>query len=482
MTYEKPRINRVRGLKGILQNLEKSSLLIDMINSILQNMLDGLIVINEYGCIKYLNPVAEDILGKSTQEIKGEYISNVCKIQEHCIKCILNEGKPYSDVEETIDTSRGRIHLLTSGVPFKDKKEVVKGGVICLRSVKKAQRLVNHLSRSYAKFHFKDIITRNAKMREIIQIASQAASNMSNVLLEGESGTGKELFAQAIHNQSSRQREPFIALNCGAIPRELVNSELFGYVEGAFTGTKRGGNPGKFELASGGTLFFDEIGDMLFEQQAALLRVLEEKTITRIGGNKVIPIDVRIICATNKNLYKEVEKGNFREDLYYRLNVITIHIPPLRERHDDIPLLLKHFLEKFKGIEGIILNEHVEPEMLKYFQHYDWPGNVRQMQNAVERMLISADGSKLCMKHLPEEITSFRSGKLWADLSSSSCVKTVNEIRENSRLQRVEREYNEIISLLESYGGNISQVARKLGVDRSTIYRKIRVYNKYLKD
>ena len=220
-------------------------------------------------------------------------------------------------------------------------------------------------------------------MKETIEVARMAARSSSNVLIEGESGTGKELFAQAIHNASKRSAGPFVAVNCGAIPRELIASELFGYSEGAFTGAKKGGNPGKFELADGGTLFLDEIGDMPLEQQVALLRVIQEKSVSRIGSNQVIPVDVRIICATNKNLLELMQTGRFRQDLYYRLNVINLRILPLRERKEDIPVLFQHFLQQMNQ-EG---NQLSQQDVIEHLLSYDWPGNVRELQNVVERFV-----------------------------------------------------------------------------------------------
>ena len=207
--------------------------------------------------------------------------------------------------------------------------------------------LVNRFSGARANYTFKDIVTNSPSMEEAIHLAKMAAVSMSNVLLEGESGTGKEVFAQAIHSESQRRNGPFVAVNCGAIPRELIGSELFGYTEGAFTGARKGGKLGKFELATGGTLFLDEIGDMPLEQQVSLLRVLQEKNITRIGDSRIIPVDVRVICATNKNLWQEVEAGNFRADLYYRLNVINITIPPSGSGR-KILFLFDYFLSKIR--------------------------------------------------------------------------------------------------------------------------------------
>lgn len=296
--------------------------------------------------------------------------------------------------------------------------------------------------------------------------------NDSNVLIIGESGTGKEVFAQAIHNQSSRRNGPFVAVNCGAIPRELISSELFGYVEGAFTGANRRGRPGKFELASGGTLFLDEIGDMPFEQQVALLRVLQEKKIVRIGGQNVVPVDVRIICATNKDLLKEVERGNFRQDLYYRLNVFSVSLPPLRNRQEDISLFLDYFLERWAAKDGVP-RKQVEPDVVLYLQQYHWPGNIRELQNVMERMVGLCSGDIIGIDNLPPEIL--------APTPPPALVPdkpvAVTTLREKRKDVLAERERQEIINLLSKYGGNISRVARAMEISRNTVYRKIKQYN-----
>lgn len=306
-------------------------------------------------------------------------------------------------------------------------------------------------------------------------MASLAAHSMSTVLLQGESGTGKEVFAQAIHNRSARRKGPFVAVNCGAIPRELIASELFGYSEGAFTGAKRGGRPGKFELASGGTLFLDEIGDMPLEQQVALLRVLQEKKITRIGGDKMIPVDIRVICATNRDLKQEVEQGRFRKDLYYRINVITINLPPLRKRREDIPLLVEHFLKKISRDWGMQV-DRVEPEVMTYLTRYNWPGNVRELQNVLERMISMADGPVIGLDLLPLEIYTNGSGDDQDPLSLPRVNRLFRE-RQHKKQLLAEKESQEIIALLAKHGGNVSRVARDLGVSRNTLYRKMKQYN-----
>ena len=294
--------------------------------------------------------------------------------------------------------------------------------------------------------------------------------------MEGESGTGKEVVAQAIHNRSTYRKGPFVAVNCGAIPRELIGSELFGYAEGAFTGAKRGGRPGKFELSSGGTLFLDEIGDMPLEQQVALLRVLQDKKITRIGDDKIIPVDFRVVCATNKTLLEEIEKGNFRQDLYYRVNVVTITIPPLRNHPEDIPALFDHFMKVIEGEWGC-KSIDVDPQVMECLKQYSWPGNARELQNVVERLINMAEGGSIRVEHLPPSIYRPSMDRLFQQPSSIARTDRVYSEREKRKHLIAESEYQEIINLLVKYGGNISEVAKEMEVSRNTVYRKMRLFN-----
>ncbi|MGS0763505.1 sigma-54 interaction domain-containing protein [Syntrophomonas curvata] len=328
-----------------------------------------------------------------------------------------------------------------------------------------------------AQYCFDDIIGASNALLECIVSARIASSNDSNVLLQGESGTGKEVFAQAIHNASSRAKEPFIAINCGAIPRELVGSELFGYVEGAFTGAKRGGKIGKFELASGGTIFLDEIGDMPFDLQVALLRVLQNRHITRVGDSREISIDVRVICATNKDLRYEIEKGNFREDLYYRLNVISITIPPLRDRKEDIPLLVKYGLEKWDTSHKNTL-AILEPGIMDYLQSYSWPGNVRELQNIIERLVSISAHRSISFRDLPSEILSpLGNPNPIVTHRPQSLANSRFGYKQKRKQDLAATEYRKIVNLLYANNGNVSQVAREMGLSRMTLYRKMKLYN-----
>lgn len=446
------------------------------LNNILQTMSDGVITFDEQGLISRVNPSAEQILGFSSQELIGHQVKNFLGESAHLIDKLLTHCDSFFEAEIMVEVKEGLVHCLASGKPIKDDQDNFTGGLLLVRHIDNIQRLVNRFSGAQATFQFKDIIGNSAKMKETIRITTLAAKSMSNVLLQGESGTGKELFAQAIHNYSPRRKGPFVAVNCGAIPRELIASELFGYEEGAFTGARRGGRPGKFELASGGTLFLDEIGDMPLEQQVALLRVLQEKQVTRIGSSKVIPVDVRVICATNKNLALEVQKGNFRQDLFYRINVIQIDIPPLREHPEDIPILFEHFLERIKKESGNQIKQ-VDPLVLDILKQYHWPGNVRELQNVVERMVNMAEDNFLGTSCLPVEIYGCEAGS-GAAVSTLSPPKSIciSQVREKRKLLEAEKERQELITLLTRYGGNISRIAEEMRCSRNTVYRKLKMY------
>ncbi len=428
---------------------------------------EGVLILDHDGIITELNPAAESIFGRNRSELKGvRFPSLLINGSSEKISC-LNWEKSHSEIEILLDTGKGRqCQCLASSEPIIDEQDMFTGSFITLRPIKAVQHLVHRISGYSASLQFNDIIGKSCGIQEAVELAKLSAQTSSNVLLQGESGTGKEIFAQAIHNQSCRYAEPFIPLNCGAIPRELVGSELFGYEDGAFTGACRGGKPGKFELADGGTLFLDEIGDMPLEQQAVLLRVIQEKRMTRIGGIKVIPVDVRLICATHKNLLEKVHKGTFRQDLYYRLNVMSITIPPLRERLDDIPLLFDHFLDKLCRDRGHRLS--VDRDIMHYLYAYPWPGNVRELQNVVERAANLAVNGVINMHQLPAEIVNRHTGTM-----SAPTAAPPPSDRSQRLLQRREREKHQLLHLLNVHEGNVSQVAREMGVSRKTIYNKM---------
>jgi transcriptional regulator with PAS, ATPase and Fis domain len=334
----------------------------------------------------------------------------------------------------------------------------VNGKIIILTEIKRARTFAAKMVGAKAKFRFEDLIGADLEFMETVRQAQIAVKISSNVLLLGESGTGKDVFAQAIHNSSPRKDGPYVAINCAAIPRDLISSELFGYADGAFTGSRKGGSQGKFELADGGTIFLDEIGETPLELQGALLRVIEDKSIVRIGGSKVTSVNVKIVSATNKNLKEEVQKGRFREDLYYRLNVFTIRMVPLRKRRDDIPLLVDSFLKRIgRSLGKDILS--IDDKVIDLFMKYQWPGNIRELQNVLERMINIANTSILTFDLVPGDML---------DVLQKEDVEY--EIEPFGRMERD--------SITKLMGSNLTKkdIAKKLGISRSTLYRKLDKY------
>ena len=395
-------VDAIEAQMNINAKIRRLTVLNDNLNKMFQISSDGILLVDTEGIILRTNPVADHILGLSPKKTSQTSFIQIAS-KPHYPEEMITLGKAFDDIEMTVKTASGRMQCLVSGKVILDENGTIEGGVISLNPTKRINKLIGRYSGSYATFRFEDIIGEDHRLRRAVKLGRIAAESDSNVLICGESGTGKEMFAQSIHNNSKRANGPFVPINCGAIPRDLVGSELFGYEEGAFTGAAKGGRPGKFELASGGTLFLDEIGDMPLEQQVALHRVLQDKMVVRIGGVHMTEVDVRVICATNKNLKHEIAKGNFRQDLYYRLNVIYILLPPLRERPNDIPLLLDFFLSKAIAQLEVDIRE-VSPEVIECLKAYKWPGNVRELQNVVERMVSIATAGRIGIEHVPDEI------------------------------------------------------------------------------
>jgi PAS domain S-box-containing protein len=444
-----------------------------LLNSHLSNLFltvsDGVVVVDARGDIQQVNPVAEKIFHGKAQGLVGKPIAQFVD-QPEPIRELLRSGLAFSDQELNVGPRTEFTSCLASAKPVKDEQGNTTSGVIFLNPIHRIRKLINRFSGAHAAFTFDDIIGSGEALIAAVQLSIQAAGSESTVLLCGESGTGKEMFAQAIHNRSPRHSGPFIAINCGAIPRELIGSELFGYAEGAFTGAHKGGRPGKFELAAGGTLFLDEIGDMPLDQQASLLRVLQDKTITRIGGAMGMLVDVRIICATNKQLPLEIAKGNFRQDLYYRLNVLAITLPPLRQHPEDIPLLFSTFYERTCRKLGVKAAQ-VAPEVIDRLRQYDWPGNMREFQNAVEKMVNLPHRQLIGVNSLPEEIQAGAAAQ-----PAPAAVRAPVSIGEHrARIKRTiaEQEQREIFDLMARHQGNLSETARVLGISRTSLYRKL---------
>ncbi|MEF2114111.1 MULTISPECIES: sigma-54-dependent Fis family transcriptional regulator [Clostridium] len=432
-------------------------------NTVVDSIYLGIYVINKDGILKTINKEAcsilrikeEDIIGKKVDTILPDWIN----IFEKIIK-----GNVYNNIEVTLSNETTKTRYNVSANPIEIDNEV-KGLVVVFTAIKKVIKPVNKYSSGRAVYNFEDIVGDSPEIKKVIEYAKIISSSPSTVLIQGESGTGKELLAQSIHNYGDRSNKTFIAINCGAISKNLIESELFGYEEGSFTGARRGGCAGKFELSSGGTLFLDEIGEMPLDMQVNLLRVLQEGYITRVGGDKIIPVDVRIIAATYKDLKKEVEKGRFREDLYYRLSVIPIKIPSLRERKGDLPILIDHLLKiKANKLNKklTIMSAGIYEKML----NYNWPGNIRELENCIEN-IVNLNGESTMVFGDDEKNKSINK-------DYSNKVLSV----ENEKIYTLaELERNEIIKAMDQNEYNITKTAKDLGITRATLYSKIKRYN-----
>lgn len=429
--------------------------------AIMNSLKFGVIAVNLLGEIQYANNFACQALNIRRKELMRIPISNLIQGWEGIAGQIVNNEKFLN--EETILTIRKRKEKFNLSVfPIYDEKNNLIGMVNSIRDMEKVYQMINKYTGGNARFSFDDIIAQSKSMKSIISFCKKVANSPSTVLIEGDSGTGKEVLAQAIHNYSSRKDSGFVAINCAAIAETLIESELFGYDEGAFTDAKKGGRPGKFELANGGTLFLDEIGDMKPDMQVKLLRAIQEGTITRVGGDKVIPVDVRIIAATNKNLKDEVENGNFRLDLYYRLNVIPVSIPPLRDRKEDIPSLIKHFLNK-KAKQLRKNKPNLKYRTLQDLLEYDWPGNIRELENHIEKIVNFNGDYPLAKKSIEEKQDLFVSNTSGA--SAGYITFTLDEMERKT-----------IVRTLKLMNGNISKTAKTLGIGRNTLYTKLKKY------
>ena len=431
-------------------------------NVILDSVADGVFTINEKGEITFFNRAAEEITGFTKGEALGHncfdiFRANIC--QTNCaLKQTVNTGKEIINLPINIINKDGKeIPISISTAVLQDEKGKMIGGVETFRDLSTIEELKKELRQQYT---FQDIVTKNHMIQEIFQILQDIAESDSTVLIQGPSGSGKELFAKAIHNLSLRKDKPFVKVNCGALPDNLLESELFGYVKGAFTDAKKD-KPGRFSLANGGTIFLDEIGDMSPALQVKLLRVLQDREYEPLGGTSTVRVDVRVVAAANKDLVTLVQSRQFRDDLYYRLNVVKIDLPPLSRRREDIPLLVEHFVEKFNLKKGKNLSG-VSDEVMAFLMGYGFPGNVRELENIIEHAFVMCKGEIIELRHLPPEFIE----------SSKETILREEEV--SKPLQTAEAEA--ILKALERNKGNRLRTARELGINRSTLWRKIRRY------
>jgi PAS domain S-box-containing protein len=425
--------------------------------TLLESMSDGIVSVNNSGIIAEMNSSGGKIFGINHQAAKGKHINTVMR-QQAPILSLLATGEGYQDREILLEKQGKKV--FSSATLLLDDSGNTIGAVAVLRQARESFKSRRAQFPSSPLYFFDDIIGESPAISDSKEWARRAANSSSTILLSGESGTGKELFAQSIHNASSFRNGPFIAINCAAIPEALVESELFGYAEGTFTGAKKGGSPGKFESADRGTLFLDEVGDMPLNVQAKVLRVLQEKKISRVGSSEERQVEIRIIASTHKNLMAEVRNGCFREDLYYRLNVLVVRVPPLRERIGDVPLVARHLVEKIRDKMGrpkVCLGD----DFIDKLCSHDWPGNIRELENAIEQAIVRAGEAEVLSAH---HVT----------FEAEDTLRTGTRVTEVVSLCEMEKEV--ITAALDLYEGNIQKAASKLGIGRNTLYRKIREY------
>lgn len=459
-------------IDDLYKQSEEDRMYIETLDTILDTCSEQVVLIDEQAKIKMMSDSYKRHLGVENPE--GQYVYDV--IENTRLHIILKTGE--SEIGD-IQQINGK-KMIAMRIPLKKDGKIIGAiGRVMFNDVSELQ----HLSKKSAvlqddtkksrtgKYSFDSLIGTSKVIEKVKRIAGRAANTDSNVLVTGESGTGKEVFVHAIHNASLRRHKPFIKINCAAIPSELLESELFGYEEGAFTGAKRGGKRGKVEMADGGTLLLDEIGDMPLDMQAKLLRVLQEKEVERIGGEGSVKVDVRFMASTNKDLYQMVQDKLFREDLYYRLNVMHIMIPPLRERVEDVPLLAEELCYGIANRLGIHVNGFSE-DIMAILMQYHWPGNIRELENVIERAINLLDmDSVIKPEHLPDHMNA----KKRALIYPRDKISNLSEYNLKRRIEALEKEVIE--SCLKDVGYNKNQAAKILNISRVSLYKKIEQYN-----
>ena len=447
---------RIVQLKNIQQQM----------TTVLNTVQEGIIAVGRDGQIVDLNTSAAKMLHLDKESLLGADLAHL--ISGLAIDSVLDNGRDVNNLEVFRLIKGRRVHYIVSVKPWLDDGEV-RGAVATLRELSEVRKFVSHLSTQVHCYTFGMILGNSPALTRVKQEAAQAAAGTATVLIRGESGTGKEMFARAIHCTGDRQEKPFIAINCAAIPEALLESELFGYEEGAFSGARRGGKPGKFELADGGTIFLDEIGDMSLTLQSKLLRVLQERQIDRVGGTDSSPIDVRIIAATHKDIETMVQNGAFRQDLYYRINVFPLQIPPLRQRREDLPLLIQSFLDKYrKTLQKAIVT--IEETAYNCLLSYEWPGNIRELENTMEYLVNIANEDTIRFSHIPMR------------MRTASAVPAILSVEGSSPsiIPIAELEKAAILGAIKNFGPTTQgkdRAAVALGISKATLYRKLKEYD-----
>ncbi|MFH0787321.1 MAG: sigma 54-interacting transcriptional regulator [Pseudomonadota bacterium] len=446
------------------KELEKSFLTSQYLHAAMESMESGLVILDKNDAVTHMNPTAEKILRVNISTVADPKIGNI--VRNTTVLDAIHDKRELSDHELILGESNTKTRCLVTLKPIFNLMGERIGSVLLLKELSELQKLVQKVVGLHARFTFSDIRGESSAIKECLKLAHRVAKSISNVVILGESGTGKELLAQSIHNAGPFSNGPFLGINCAAIPNDLIESELFGYEAGTFTGGLRSGKPGKLELANGGTLFLDEISEMSLDMQAKLLRVLEEKKFQRLGGREYIFLEARIITATNKNLNEEIEKGNFRSDLFYRLSVLEVKVPPLRERKGDIGFLTDLFIQEMRRRPGKPIIG-ISTRARAYLESQPWPGNVRQLKNWIERAINLTDGSILALNDFPKTsgVEKKKTSPRPADLKTKAL----------SQIDQVEKDL--VWSILKECKSNISESSRRMGVARTTLYRKMKKFN-----
>ena len=447
-------VNAIERELALTASLTEKQCLIQQQNAVLELVDSGIILIDRRGMILTTNRMARDIL-RVDSDMVGRSVAEM--VPANIDFPSLMTGEHSLSEQETIVRLKGKQVSLSFSTALVKSRMSTDAMVIRVRESRAILKMVHRITGSRAIYTFDDIHGNSPELLKCISLAKLASRNNLNTLLLGESGTGKELFAHAIHNESVRRNGPFVAINCGALSRDLIQSELFGYEGGAFTGAKKEGNPGKLELADGGTVFLDEIGELPLDSQVNLLRVLETGEVTRLGGKYAKSVDVRVITATNMDIYRAVEEKTFRDDLFYRINAIVLKLPALRERAADIWTLAKMFLERFSQSMGKSLLG-IDEEVFGIFEKHNWPGNIRELANVLDRAVAVAETPWIRVCDLPPSLQAPGRKQL--------------EGREEERIRTLEQD--RLIGLLEETKGNLREVARRMGVARSTVYNKVK--------
>ncbi|BAF59025.1 MAG: sigma-54-dependent Fis family transcriptional regulator [Pelotomaculum sp.] len=445
--------------------MAERTVLANRLEAVVDAVGEGVMAVDRDGCITHFNRSAERIFGAKKEQVIGK--DSKILFPSLPLSSVLQDGIGFNSKEVFINYEGRKLHLLSTAKPIKVKNGQVAGVVASFQDFKETQKLAYEIMNTHEMIGFDDIVGASKPLLEVKAKAKKISASNSNVLIVGESGTGKEIFARAIHSAGPYGHKPFVAINCGAMPENLLEIELFGYVEGAFSGARRGGKPGKFELANGGTIFLDEVGNMSLYLQTKLLRVLKERVIERVGGTRPVPVEIRIIAATNSDLQEKVQKNLFRDDLYYLLSVIPLVIPPLRTRQEDIPLLLDFYMKRFNRLLGKDIKGFTD-EAMEACIKYPWPGNVRELVYAVEYAVNLEEEPLISPESLPPAI---REG---------ARKRTRDGIAGGGQLlQLAQLEKEAITAALEQYGWSDegkTKAARALGISRATIYRKIQKF------